>query len=326
MPSTASAYTANLASFMVSRNAASHTVINMEDIVKKKKTICIWRDSVHHDFLLKHYPKLAREDRVFLKIDPFEVLLGLKNDECEFALTGKQHFEDHENNSYLNSECSLTWVGEIVHSIPAGFTTAIDTFENCTSLISYVLDLHLNEMKSVEDAGEDPKFEKILQHRREKQENSTDVCKERSTSHQIETSMSLSIDDTGGIFLLHVIFSMASICLALGQYLSDHRNKIIESENPSRISRRPFVRHSIWVPRQIPPPPTRNHDAQSTQSIVSRRNKGTSPSVSNADIDNENELSFLSESAQGANNQQVLKSDGSDDDSLLSFDDFDRKA
>ena len=159
----------------------------MEDIVRKGKSICIWRDAVHDDFLRKNYPTFSKSSKV---VRSKAVMEGLKNDDCDVAVTGKTEFDAQKNNEYLNKDCTFTWVGDIVQPIPAGLTTAMDAGTYCTSLISYVLDLHMNEMKIEGGSGGKSVYEKIMNSYSMKRENVTDheMCnKPESEINQINT-------------------------------------------------------------------------------------------------------------------------------------------
>jgi hypothetical protein len=76
----------------------------MEDIVRKGKSICIWGDAVHDDFLRKNYPTFSKSSKVVRKRDLFSVMEGLKNDDCDVAVTGKTEFDAQKNNEYLNKD------------------------------------------------------------------------------------------------------------------------------------------------------------------------------------------------------------------------------
>ena len=222
----------------------------MEDIVRKGKSICIWGDAVHDDFLRKNYPTFSKSDKVVRKRGLFSVMEGLKNDDCDVAVTGKTYFDTSKNNEYLNKDCTFTWVGEYVQSIPAGMATAIDTGTYCTSLISYVLDLHMNEMKIEGGSGEESAYEKIMDSFSMNKENTTEVCnvpgsKMRNSNDLLGgESVSFGIADIGGISLVHAIASIISVSMAVGQYLLKRRKGNTGNKALGDIA----SRRSMWAP------------------------------------------------------------------------------
>jgi hypothetical protein len=333
---------------MVSRNTPAYIATSIEDIirkgdivrngeiVRKGKSICIWGNTVHDDFLRKNYPTFSKSDKVVRKRGLFSVMEGLKNDDCDVAVTGKTYFDTSKNNEYLNKDCTFTWVGEYVQSIPAGMATAIDTGTYCTSLISYVLDLHMNEMKIEGGSGGKSVYEKIMDSYSMKRENVTDheMCnKPESEINQINTvfeddSTSLSMKDTGGIFLFHAIASIASVCLALGQYILNRRNGNIEQQGLVGVASRQGGQ-SIWAPRDSRASLDRCCTAGTLLTHVDaarQENMISSASDSEENRQRDKEGALPSKINQDPKPRQTLENnslDEDEDDSLLSFDDFD---
>jgi len=181
---TASAYTANMASFLVSRNTPSLPVSRMEDVIRKGEKVCIWGSSVHDDFLKKKYPTYHKSEKVIRKASLRAALEGLDTD-CKYALIGHTEFDKLKKNSFLNPHCDLERIGDFVEIIPAGMATQIDTGEFCTSLISYALDLHMNEMKIKTENTTHPglsDFELIKLRYYDLAKNTTQKCSERANS------------------------------------------------------------------------------------------------------------------------------------------------
>ena len=85
-----SAYTANLASFLVIEKASlSFQVNTVNDIVRMQKTMCIYAQSATQEAVASSYP-----DALFVeKHDDTAVLLALKNDECDYAILGLSSWE-----------------------------------------------------------------------------------------------------------------------------------------------------------------------------------------------------------------------------------------
>ena len=85
-----SAYTANLASFLVAEKASRDQVNTVNDIVRMKKSMCIYEQSGPLEAIKKIY-----NDSIFVeKGDDKKALLGLKNDECNYAIVGQSTWDN----------------------------------------------------------------------------------------------------------------------------------------------------------------------------------------------------------------------------------------
>lgn len=199
---------------------------------------------------------------VVRKKDLNEVMKGLfaKDDEepCDLAITGKTFFDESVKNDELNQGCQLTWAGDILEPVPAGLVTAVDTGSNCTSLISYVLDIHMNEMKTRNDTEKSNYKQKLDEF---VNRNTKDVkkCSKNGAADGEETqSLSLDISDVGGIFVVHLLACFVSLSLAAGQYYLARRrmaNSGSAEEGDEPPSSEKIVvdnrRQSIWAPRVV---------------------------------------------------------------------------
>ena len=93
-----SAYTANLASFLVIEKSSVALEVNtVGDIVKFGKTICIDGSAAPREAIEQDYP-----NAIFIEKNGDEdSLLGLKNDECDYAILGLSSWEDVSANALI---------------------------------------------------------------------------------------------------------------------------------------------------------------------------------------------------------------------------------
>jgi hypothetical protein len=122
----------------------------------------------------------------------------------------------------VNYDCAISSGLDVQIVIPAGMATAIDTGRyRCTSLISNVLDYYLSEMLAdgfVESAWKDH-LNKIA----------TIECiaepPRGGGASSVDETFSLSLEDVGGIFVLHAMLSTAAVALAVAQFFFSNREQ-----------------------------------------------------------------------------------------------------
>jgi membrane protein implicated in regulation of membrane protease activity len=138
------AYTANLVSFLVVRNTETFKVENVGEAVLMGAPICVQDAVAIDEYLQKKYPtaKLVRYP------DTKEMMYGLKNKECVIAAIELANYDVLATNAEVNSDCTLKWQGRVEQIVPSGIATTVDTGILCSSLINYVLDYHLTEMRA----------------------------------------------------------------------------------------------------------------------------------------------------------------------------------
>jgi len=134
------------------------------------------------------------------------------NQGCGVGLTNLGTFQLYQRNKSVNWDCSLTTQQRVVQNLPAGFATAVDTGIKCTSLVSYVMNLHLNEMLA--DGFVARAWKEHLDR------ISSTTCSgdglENNTSGEdnADENFSLSLQDMAGIFILHVALTVLAVLFA----------------------------------------------------------------------------------------------------------------
>ena len=62
-------------------------------------------------------------------------------------MTNLGTYDVYRSQVATNDDCSLGSDKRVLINLPAGFASAVDSAVLCTSLVSYVLDVHLQEMR-----------------------------------------------------------------------------------------------------------------------------------------------------------------------------------
>jgi Ligand-gated ion channel len=208
----ASAYTANMASFLVQRNGVESSVSTLDDAVRLSIPVCVQRGAIIDEMLSKKNPDLI----LVRKDSEEEMFQALKKDwyggkgGCGVLMTNLGTFEVYQGQKSVNQDCTLKSEKRVILSLPAGFATAVDSGMMCTSLISYVFDYHLQEMERdgfIATAWNNH-VEKI----------STISCDKSSSSVTQKGNVSLGMKDMGGIFITHSIATVVALVIAFYQY------------------------------------------------------------------------------------------------------------
>ena len=228
-----SAYTANLASFLVFREKVEFSVNTLTDALQQGIPVCLQRSSVMEDIVTNRYPKMV----VVRKETNEEIFEALHNDwydgseGCGVALTNRGTFEVYQRNETFNGDCTLTTENRVVQNLPAGFATAVDTDIFCTSLVSSVMNLHLSQMTV------DGFIRRTWENHLDK--ISTTTCSAEGSvasggeSADDDKNFSLSVEEMAGIFMLHLSLAAVAVLFAYGEQESRKRKLRMQ---PSQIN------------------------------------------------------------------------------------------
>ena len=196
-----------MASVLLSPSRPSVGVSSLKDVVELNKTLCLWEGTNQHSYVNASFPTYSQSDKLKKQQDNDQIINGIFTGECDVGLMGKTSFDLFERDEILNADCLLTRVGAILEYIPAGFVTKIDTGSKCTSLISYVLDLHMTEMK--DDGFFERAWEQIYKTK------GYHTCNAENVPEEDMLTEPLHLNDMGGIFMLHGIACGLSVIIAL---------------------------------------------------------------------------------------------------------------
>jgi hypothetical protein len=236
----ASGYTANLASFLVSRSDSVSAVSTVDDAVTRRVPVCIQRGAVLDEFFSAKYPglQLVRKESEHEMFEALSLSWFGGQGGCGVVATNLGTFELYQSQKASNPDCSLTSEKRVISRLPAGFATFVDTGIFCTSLVSHVLDLHLAEMKAdgfIEKAWSD----------HIKRISTLDCPLQKSPQSSSDGTVSLTMNEVGGIFILHGVSTVLALALAIFQYMHTKRNKPHKPLRPLNIySSRNITRHS----------------------------------------------------------------------------------
>lgn len=214
-----SAYTANLASFLVSPTIEDYRISSIEDAIALNASICVQGGAVIDSILSKDYSQLhfvrkKSEQAIFeaLRVDR-------KEGGCDAVAHQYNTYSVYKRSKEVNFDCSLKSEERIIHPIPAGMATAIDTGVFCTSLISHVIDYHLAEMLS------DGFLEKAWNNHVNRLATIECIDKPGFSGGGDDDTFSLGMQDVGGIFILHIVLSATAVMMAFVQFRLDSRKQ-----------------------------------------------------------------------------------------------------
>jgi len=221
-----SAYTANLASFLVTPKITGYKVTSIDAAVAKGATLCVQAGGIIQKILEDKYPGI----RLVGKDSEQEIYAALRRspDEggCDAAAHQFNTYQIYRRSMEVNWDCAVSSEERVFEVLPAGMATAIDTglFYSCTSLISHVLDYHLTQMRG----------DGFLQQAWKTHLNNigTIQCVSDPNAGRVgdffDDTFSLTLQDVGGIFIVHLIMSGVAIAMATFQFYQKYRNESID--------------------------------------------------------------------------------------------------
>jgi len=208
-----SAYTANLASFLVNDNRKM-TIERFPDVMKYDYRVCVWRGGEDTLAIRKAHP----DARYVEKENELEMYQGLVSGECEIALVSKESHERYVNKKEYNPTCGLKVVGFPVRVGMASFNLR-SSMDLCSSIVREVLDIFLLEIT------EDGTLDKIKKD-----------CYQGSQDCEMEwkggkENQSLSLSDFSGIFIMYYSALVLTLILAVlhivfPKYIKSNINEI----------------------------------------------------------------------------------------------------
>ena len=244
----ASAYTANMASFLVTPRYAVFKYSTMEDALAKKARLCVQGGAILQTLLEEKYG-----DRGIITIgkdsekDIFTALRKpASEDGCDAVAHQFNSYEIYEHDKTVNYDCTVASERKVQIVLPAGMATRVDNGpisreegdpSKCTSLISHVLDYHLTNM-----ANDGFLREAWQQHLGKigTIECYADVNVGNEGGNDDET-FSLTVQDVGGIFIVHAVLSTLAMLLAVYQFYHKAKTSNI---NDSRTLETVFGLHA----------------------------------------------------------------------------------
>lgn len=224
-----SAYTANLANFLVSKSADRFTLTSFHDAVAHNIPVCVAQGTAQHEFLKSRYPDLWLVPKLY----DSECFAAMRDGECMASAIEHSTYKTHQRSQISNDDCALTYDGRLHHVFPSGMATAVDTAQYCTSLINHVLDYHLVQMKI--DGYIDQAWERHVDR------VGTHACVDTSLPSQSllgpeDDTTALGLREMGGIFIFHGILSFVAVVFAIFQYFILQKKTSAEFRDKMRSS------------------------------------------------------------------------------------------
>lgn len=272
-----SAYIANLASFLVSPRIVRFKYPSTEKITNSNAHVCVQKGGAISNVLAQNYPDMVLVPRY----PDEEIFLGLRDPidagGCDVLAHQFNTFEIYENLRVTNYDCNLRSEKRVIHAIPAGLATSVDTgSQYCTSLISHVLDYHLAGM--LDDGFIERTWKSQLDR------IATVSCSQNlkvATPLSEDDTVSLGIQDVGGIFIVHVVLSFIAIFVAVIQFYYTHKRGAITDDRT--LSSALGIAQAKKVIEQM----SSSRDLmRSSSSLLDRNNSFSSKSFKGANPDN----------------------------------------
>jgi hypothetical protein len=210
-----SAYTANLASYLVSSQTEVFHINSVEAALLLNASLCVQQGAIVDIVLKARYPELKligkqTESQIFDAIR-----MSSKNGGCDAAVHQLNSVRIYEISRLVNYDCTISSDLNVEVQIPAGMATIVDTGPyRCTSLISSVLDFHLLEM--IHDGFVEHAWRKHMA----RLETIQCLTPPQKGGVGFDETLPLRMEDVGGVFLLHIIMSFSALLVALIQFSS----------------------------------------------------------------------------------------------------------
>jgi len=198
-----SAYTANLASYLVVQNTPSIEINSVGDAVRNNYRICVVRSTAPDNALTRAWPA-AKVVRTQTEGELYE---GVRNGTCQVLLTPVSSWNEYQGDRTVNGDCRFQWIGRTFMEGEGGFALKSDSGTFCSSLIRDVLNLHMEEMKA--EGFVDRAWQALLERRK-----TIDCGIESGETEEDDDSAQLSLQAMGGTFILHYIVTAFAILLA----------------------------------------------------------------------------------------------------------------
>lgn len=204
-----SAYTANLASFLVVRNTPTLQINTVGDAVDQKLRMCVWRGTTTEIYVRTKYRNAI--------LIPFEsnvaVYQGIYKGQCDIILTEGSTWRGRRSMNITNPNCGLETKGQVETYIEGGFVTAADHGTLCTSLIRDVLNVHFLDMRA--DGFLDKELNNLERFMSDTSCARKKEAEGSASSSEEDNSGQLDLMAMGGGFICHGTISILALTIAI---------------------------------------------------------------------------------------------------------------
>jgi hypothetical protein len=141
------AYTANLASLLVSKTVPTLRVNDIQEAIDLNMKICVHATSYSETYMKDNYP--FSTPLLVLRANQDDMYDSLLNKECDILLAYKQSFETYKLRDDTNPDCTLAWEGRVVKNLKDGFSSKLDPAVKCTDLVNEVFNYYITEIVDI---------------------------------------------------------------------------------------------------------------------------------------------------------------------------------
>lgn len=208
-----SAYTANLASFLVAQNTPVLLVETVGDAVAANYPLCVVAGAAPATEIRNTYPQAN-----LVSVPPerqHEIFTKVLSKECTLAVTTMYEWDLAKHDGELNPDCELQWIGRTFKFAKSGFVTLSDSGTLCSNLIRDVLSVHISEMH------DDGTIQGVLDDYSKSRKSNT--CSDDGAAGDSDSSsgsngddvQALSMQDLGGLFIVVYVIWFIACMIAL---------------------------------------------------------------------------------------------------------------
>lgn len=245
-----SAYTANLASFLVAQNTPIIPVETIGEAVAAKYSLCVIDSGAVATEIERSFPQA-----ILIRVPPQnldEIYNRVLSGECDLAVTTIQSWDSARIDGNIDPHCKLQWVGRTFKFAKAGFVGMSDSGELCSNLIRDVLSVHITNMI---DEGIDKQI--MEDYLTSIQSNTcSSVSSSSATSSENgdeENIQALSLFDLGGLFIVvYVVWFLVCLVAVASAYLkgmkSRRETKALRASQPEDLRLEPAMEASPEIP------------------------------------------------------------------------------
>ncbi|GFH55632.1 hypothetical protein CTEN210_12108 [Chaetoceros tenuissimus] len=256
-----SAYTANLASFLVVERTSARLAVNtVNDIVQARQSICVWGGTPVEEEILALYENAM----LVTKVGDDGVLKGVRDGECNFGVVALSSYELFQGKEEVNTDCNLIRVGRNFKTYENGLAVKADAGTLCTSLVRDMLNVH---MKDLFEEGYIDELWKDLY--REKHDVEDPTCFDETVISDTNSD-TLNLTNVIGIFMVHGgLLFLALLVYILERYL--RKRKKLNGRDSTRadiLRHSQFQRHSLNAHTQFTSSNSIEGDHESTETAV----------------------------------------------------------
>lgn len=235
-----SAYTANLASFLVVKNSSKIEINEFNDVMTLRANVCVQRGYPYIDSVSSKYP--GSESLMIEFETEKEMYEALQNGDCLVLLSSMEDWKTRERDDTYNIGCGMKWAGRRIEAVPASFALRTSKTK-CRAVLHDVLDFYLIQMRT------DGTIQEIWDNYRDfKLANTCDT----GAVVKKATVTQLNVFNMAGIFLFHLSILLIAVfgeltlfCLQPKEAKQEMKHELYESKKKAVKKSRDTFRRSV---------------------------------------------------------------------------------